>query len=114
MAEIIDLEVIRGDTKQFNITVRDSNSDLFDLTGYTMVFTAKSNVELSDDNAEITSTATISVPASGVGAFTLTPSDTAVGVKTYLYDIQISNGTDSVYTIAQGDFKVTQDITKGI
>ena len=114
MAETANLEVIRGDTKKFNITVRDSSEAIFDLTGYSMKFTAKSALTLEDADAEISSTAVIANPATGIGAFTLTPTDTSIYISEYLYDIQISDGAANVYTIVQGTFTVTQDITRDI
>lgn len=106
-----DLTTVRGDTKKFSVYAKDSDSQAFDLTGYTMTFTAKSLTSLTDSEAEIQVDATISSVSSGIGAFTLSPTNTAVAIASYFYDIQISDGSANVYTLVDGTFTVTQDVT---
>lgn len=114
MPNEVDMTTVRGDTKKFNISARDSDGQAFDLTGYTMTFTAKSDVDSDDAGAEIQVDAVVSSVSSGVGAFTLVPSDTAVAIGDYFYDVQISDGASNVYTLVTGTLTVTQDITLDI
>lgn len=92
-----DITVVQGDTHKFNVTVTDENGSAFDLTSYTMTFTAKKSI--TDTTAAITSTGVISNPTTGIGLITLTPTDTDIEVNDYHYQIEISDGSDNVYTI---------------
>ena len=106
------ISITKGDTYNFTVTVKDSNGVIFDLTGYNMVLTVKDDISVADSAAVITSMATIASPTSGIGAFTLTPSDTDVTVGSYSYDIQISDGANNVYTIIKKDiFNITDQVT---
>lgn len=110
--------ITRGDTVKFNVTVKDSAGVLFDLTGYTMTMTAKTEEHLddaTDGDAIFQATAVISAPATGVGAFTLTPTMTDQVTGTYFYDIQISDGSDNVYTIVKAtELEIRADVTRSI
>lgn len=106
------MTIIKRDTHKFTVTAKTSSGEIFDLTGYTMWFTAKLKATSDDADAIISSEAAISDPATGIGKFTLTPLDTdiAVGKDKYQYDVQISDGAINVYTIVRGTLTVTQDV----
>jgi hypothetical protein len=109
------MTIVRGDTKNFTVTVKDSDGDPFDLTSYTMVMTVKTDVDQLDDDATFQSTATITSPETGVGTFKLLPSETDVTPGKYIYDIQISDGTTNVYTIVQKtELIIVADVTRGV
>jgi len=93
------MTITKGDTHNFTVTVKDSDGVIFDLTGYAMTFTVKDDLTKTDAEADISSTAIIETPESGVGSFTLTPADTTIDIKDYWYDVQISNGANAVYTV---------------
>ncbi len=79
------INIVKGNSFNFDVTVKDINGVIFDLTGYTMTFMAKSSHSITDDNAEITKTATITTPEEGVGFFEFSPSETNISVKgTYM------------------------------
>lgn len=104
-----------GDTYSFIIEPKTSNGAVFDLTGYSAEFsiaTSRSHDSIvlsSTDALELTAevdagneflTCTI-LPAGG---------DTLTGT-TYYYDVEISNGSGTTYTLLNGIITVTQDIT---
>jgi len=102
----------KGDTYIFNVTVKDSDGVVFDLTGYTMMFTVKDTLTKLDSEAQISKSATISAPATGVGSFELSPTDTDIDVGTYHYDVQISDGSSNVYTVIKdSELTVTPQVT---
>jgi len=103
------LSITKGDTSKFNVTVRDEDDVIFDLTGYVMTFTAKEDVTSS---ISITKEAVISNPSSGVGVITLLPSETKIDSGEYRYDVEISDGTDNVYTVIKNSLlNITDEIT---
>lgn len=103
------MTITKGDTYNFNVTVKDSKGVIFDLTGYTMTFTAKDSITKTDIEADISSTAIITTPTSGIGSFTLLPSDTLIDAKKYHYDIQISDGANNIYTVVKDSILTIMD-----
>jgi hypothetical protein len=107
------LEIIKGDTKPYTITVKNSTGTAFNLTGYTIKFSVKNHVDDTDAAAIISASGVITLPATG-GIFTinLTATQTNVAAGDYIYDIQIDNGSTVVKTIAKGTFRVLPDVTR--
>ncbi len=109
------MTITKGDTYKFNVTVKDSDGNVFDLSGYTMVFTAKDDITKPDAEADIQKTATITDPLTGIGEFVLLPADTDIEVKSYRYDVQISDGGNNVYTVIKNqELKITDEVTQDI
>ena len=108
MATIANLEVIRGDTKTYSITV----SNNINVSGYTFRLTVKKldDFEATDAQA-LLSKSWDTHQGSHQTSVTLTPTDTAFAIGSYKYDIQLSNGTN-VYTILIGDWEHINDVTK--
>ena len=111
-----DITIVRRNTPTINVTVRDGDGDLVDLTGYTMKMCIKKEAEDTDANAIAGPiTATISDPTSGVGSFSLTTTHTNVSAEEYTYDVKIENAsTGKVYTVVGPSvFKIVENVTKG-
>ncbi len=109
------MTITKGDRHTFNVTVKDSAGVIFDLTGFDMVFTAKSNLEDTDANAEIQKAGIIADPVTGIGSFILLPSDTNIDVKSYRYDVQISDGNTNVHTVIKNqELIITDEVTQDI
>ena len=51
-------------------------------------------------------------PDTGKVSFTPTKEGTNLPVETYYYDVQMTDASGNVRTIAKFKFKITQDITK--
>lgn len=107
-----EISIFRGDTQTITITVTDSDDTVFNLTDYTMKMSVKTNKTDPDISSVISSTATIAAPATGVGVFSLSTTDTTVDAGNYFYDVQINNGIIDVKTVISSTFIVKEDITK--
>jgi hypothetical protein len=106
----------RGDTFKFTITPYDSSGSSFSLTGYAAIFTiadkrgtgAVQYGPTAGTTAVIntsTNLITCTLPAA-VGR-------NLVGGSTYVYDVQISDGTN-IYTLLTGTITSTDDITGAV
>lgn len=62
-------------------------------------------------NADISKDAVVATPASGIGVVTLIPSDTTIDVGSYNYDVQVSDGSDNVFTPIKGILQITDQVT---
>lgn len=107
-----EISVYRGDTATITVTITDADG-IFDLTGYTVKLTVKDADVDTDANAIIGPiTATVSSPATGVGVFALSKTNTDVTAGKYIYDVQINDGSTDVKTVTKSTFTVVQDVTK--
>lgn len=109
------ISIISGDTETISLTFKDQDSNLIDITGYTVFLTVKQSVNASksDDFSVIKKDVTVhSDPVNGATEVVLSSSDTAVRAENYVYDIQIKDVSGNITTVVRGDFHVTNDITK--
>ena len=105
-----DLTVRKRDTKTWTITVIDSDEAVFSLSGYTIRFSVKEKSSDADGDAVISSTGTITDAAGGVFTIDLTKADTDIAPGTYVYDIQIDNGSSAVEA---AEASVSSNLLKG-
>lgn len=111
------LTVIRGDTKTYNLTFKDSDGDPIDITGYTVFFTVKSKPDNQLDDASALISKTIenhTDPTNGVTQIALSPDDTNISSGNYLYDIQIKDAAGGIHTPSMypDNFVIKADITR--
>ena len=105
------IRIYRGDTFSFSIAVTNYDDTVFDLTDYTLTFTARVGLTgtaiISEDFACTTD------PALGVAYGVLSSAMTDLDIKKFQYDIQIANTDDPklVYTIARGQLTILRDLT---
>lgn len=107
--------VIRGDTRQINLTFLQSDgSTPVDLTGGTVYFTVNSSSDPSDDTGvAFQKTATSFTDATaGEHTFTLTHSDTDITPATYWYDAQFKDPVGNYLSSYRGKFVVQSDVTR--
>ena len=101
----------RGDTATINVALTDT-----DLTGGSVFFTAKSEVDDSatDSTAVVTKKVTSHTdPTAGETTITLSASDTnGITPGIYEYDIQIVLASGVVSTVQVGKMEVKGDITR--
>ena len=93
------MTLYKNKSKSFSVAILDSAGVAQDLSGFKLIFTVRPSV---DDvaTAVISKEAVIATPASGIGVFSLTPSDTNVTLGDYVYDIQLTNeSTESVVIV---------------
>lgn len=99
--------VFRGDTPIFELEVT-KNRQPFDLTGYTIRFTAESRQKTIQK--EIGSGITVTDEAGGIATIQLNTADTAE-VDVFDYDVEIRKDSD-VFTIAKDVLEIRDDISK--
>jgi len=91
------INIIKGDDKTITVTFKDADGVVIDITGYTVFFTAKSNVNLADDEAEISKTITDHTDLTqGETQIILTNLETNINVGKYFWDLQIKDGSDRI------------------
>lgn len=114
------LRMFRGDTPTFQLTVLNRDLNPFDLTGYSIWFTAKRNLDDSDINALFqisTITGHIIVTDAVGGIAQIIPPASATYSLTsdaqVFFDIQIRNaGLTRTYTVARGHLSIVRDVTR--
>lgn len=101
------MQLVRGDTAVLNVTITDNTGAAFNLTGYTIKFTAIGAATITKNT---TSGITITDATGGKATITLSSTDTAI-VGQYQFDIEISDSTHK-YTVLISSFQIHDDITK--
>ena len=102
-----------GDRYEFVIYPKNALGATFNLTGYTSTFTIASALGASP-SFSVGGQATINLDE---GTYKITcvilpaVGRQLVAGTTYYYDVQISSGTDVVYTLLKGTISVTADVT---
>jgi hypothetical protein len=100
-----------GDTFEFAIYPKIASGASFDLNGYSSSFNIASATGPSPSflvggeaeiNAQKTKVTCVILPSVG---------RQLVAGTTYYYDVQISNGSDKVYTLLKGTISVEADVT---
>ena len=100
-----------GDRYEFVIYPKDAAGNTFNLTGYTSTFTIASALGASP-SFSVGGEATIDGAKTKITCVILpTVGRQLVAGTTYYYDVQISSGTDVVYTLLKGTISVTADVT---
>lgn len=111
--ECTNFERVRGDDVTINLAFKDDDGVAQDITGWTTFLTLKSDLALTDPNAEFQETVTShDSPADGLTHFTIpdTDSDDLLGV--YYYDMQYKDNTGLIKTFAKGTFTFIEDVTQ--
>lgn len=110
----MSFEFNRGNDVNLNLTFKDKAGQPIDLTGKTVFFTAKSDPECSDENADIQAQTTDhSDPTNGVTVVSLSHTQTLIDAGTYQYDFKLAEGGVVVSTKA-GTLTVLQNVTARI
>ncbi len=107
--------IYSGETIPWEVTCKNSNDEVVDITGYTMYFTIKSSFDEdnTDANAVLQKTITsLSDPANGVFQINFDPGDTLLKSGEYKYDIQAKNSSNEVTTIREGVLTVKASVTR--
>lgn len=114
-----NLRMRRGDTPTFQLTVTDRAGAPFNITNYSIWFTAKNSVDDVDPGLFQLSTTTGEIAiTNGVGGIAeITPPSTSTSGfttdRTLFYDVQLRNAAlTRTYTVCQGTLQVLRDITR--
>tara|TARA_B100001094_G_C18142049_1_gene778466 strand:+ start:785 stop:1126 length:342 start_codon:yes stop_codon:yes gene_type:complete len=112
MAAIANLRVERGSTFSSDVTVKDSDGTVFNLTGYSA---SASLAKGFDDSfyGRTSFTCTITTPTSGIITLELTADQTnALESGRYVYDLEILRTSDSTITrVIEGIITVSPSVT---
>ena len=103
------MEIVRGDTKDFYVLVKDEDGNIFNLTDYSMTFTARTSIASVD--VAITSSA-ILVEAEGRGNFEIPVGDTDIIEGSYVYDIQIDSATKRYTVVRNQPLEILPGVTR--
>ena len=105
----------RGDSYPILLTLK-SDTVAINLTGYAFILTVDSIQNPPDDKTKKFSVVGVVDPDQTVntGKFTLKPTttDTNIDSGTYYYDLQMTDPSGNIRTIAKDKWKMVQDITK--
>lgn len=112
--KVYNFSIIRGDDKFYILTFTDeSTGNPRDITGWTVKFTVKKDLDDTDANAVIAKEVTSHFDAlNGKTKVQLTHDDTDLEIRNYYYDIQVKTAADEVFTIMTGLLVVKPDITQ--
>lgn len=103
-----DLSIARGNALPISITITYSDGSAYDLTGATVYFTVKR--DYTDTTATIQEfTATHTDPTGGETYLETTSTDIEAGC--YVYDIQVKDSADKIFTVMGGKFTVINKVT---
>lgn len=117
--------IIRQDSDIFNVTFKDSEGELINITDWTVRCTVRTEIpatSITDDTdpaAKISVIATIPSPETGVAVFNIPSSDTNIeptdkGTVDYFYDIQYTKANGDNKSLGYSDYIILPDITRDI
>lgn len=111
MAAVANLSIDQGATFTSDITVKDINGNVFDLTGYTAV--AKMAKGYSSTRTRTTITTTFAEDrTSGILTISLTNTQTAaLDPERYVYDVEITSSTGKVTRVIEGIITVRPEVS---
>lgn len=106
-----NLSLYSGDTYEFVVVPRNSDGTDFSLTGYTAAMRIASSRGASPSFSVPVQT-TVNTTLNTITC-TILPgvSGSLSAGQTYVYDVEITNGSTKVYTLLTGNVTVTEDVT---
>jgi hypothetical protein len=100
-----------GDTRTLTFTVRDDGGAVVDLTGATLKWVLGKNPRASADITKTTSSGiTVSSPTTGVAVVTISASDTTDLDGVYYHELQVTDSSSRVVTVAKGRATIDADL----
>lgn len=113
MATKLNLQLIQGDSKNYNLTFRDSTGAVLNISSWIIYFTVKRVVSDPNSAAILLKTVVIGpspAGAAGTATIPLTHTDTESLPKgTYYYSIQVEpNDPTKLYTLLKGQYNIEE------
>ncbi len=106
-----NISLYSGDTYEFVIRPKNSDGTNFDLT----TFTASMRIASSRGSSPTFSTTAQTTVNTTLNTITCTilpgVNNSLTPGTTYVYDVQITNGSTRVYTLLTGNITITEDVT---
>lgn len=111
------LSSIRGDTKTYTLTFKNSSGAVYNIKNWVVKMTLKQNASLPDSEAVVSKTVTTfsdtTSGTTGVAEITLLPSDTVnVEPGEYDFDIAVTTADNKHYTVMRGKYNLEYDVTR--
>lgn len=108
------LEYTRGDTDPIEFTRANADGSAKDITGFSYRFTVDTRPDPPDTATVVFTIAGVLIDAAnGELAFLPTAVQTdQTAPKTYYYDVEETSAAGRVLTIAKGEWRLKQDISK--
>ena len=109
-----DLQIDKKTTKIYELIFKDNvNGGYKNITGWSIYFTAKVNMNDSDASAVILKTITDHVDAiAGKTLINLEPTDTDIDAGNYYFDIGFKNEDAQEGVLIQGKLKIVETVRK--
>lgn len=114
---IRQLSITKGNSKTFNLTFKDKDSNPYCMKNWALKFTVKPEFSLPDDQALfqkiVTAFPDTTAGTSGSASITIDPSDTdnANVDQLYDYDITVTTSAGGVYTVMKGKIAIEYKVT---
>ena len=111
------LSLFRGASRTIVLTITNSDGSVFDLTGYTVWFTAKKSIsdigyvlrKKSDNPAQ----AVVTQPKGGVVEIYFVPGDTKdLPAASYIFDVWIVGTTNRYLVVGPAELKLQDAVTR--
>ena len=113
MTSIINITRTRGDTFPFVITLKDSAGAVIDVSADSFLLTVDPSESPTDNTANLFQlTGTLFTDGTDGKVQFEHSAGNADNVGEYFHDIEQTDGSSKIRTIARGDFILEQDITK--
>jgi len=111
MAAVANLSIDQGSTFTSDITVKDINGNVFDLTGYTAVAKLAKGYSSTRTRTAMT-TAFATDRTTGVLTISLTAVQTAaLDAERYVYDVEIISSSNTVTRVLEGIITVRPEVS---
>ncbi len=111
MAAVANLSIDQGATFTSDITVKDINGDVFNLTGFTAVAKLAKGYASTRTRTAMT-TAFATDRTTGVLTISLTANQTAaLDPERYVYDVEITSSTGTVTRVLEGVITVRPEVS---
>lgn len=103
------IEMVRGDSETLNVRIEDSNGLVPFVTGDTVYFTVKKDIQLLEKDLQVT----VTTFNNGQAEVNIKPQDTkTMEPGRYIYDVQVTFSSGEVKTIIpEATFVVRGEVT---
>lgn len=113
MATVVNLEAVRGDDFSLNFSMKNTNDEPVDITGWVFSMTIKDKTSRDDEDAVFQKDVSVHTdPINGKSILTITHVESYELHGVYKYDVQIKTSTNLVKTLMYGTMKFIEDVTR--
>src|SRR3990167_2026653 len=107
------ISLTRGDSDNYGVTFKKGDGTLYDMSGWTVYFTLKTSVDLTDASASLQKIVNVSSGTSGSANIPILPADTVnLDPGEYDFDIAVLTNASAKYTVLKGKLNLEYDVTR--